>query len=33
MKLKKIATVVDTNEEFDWHRQPIEYYDDIPEED
>lgn len=33
MKVEKIATVVDTNEEFDWHRQPIEYYDDIPEED
>ena len=32
-KVEKIATVVDTNEEFDWRRRPIEYCDDIPEED
>lgn len=32
-KVEKIATVVGTYAESNWHRQPIEYYDDIPEED
>ena len=32
-KVKEVATIVDTNEQFDWRRNPIEYYDDFPEED
>lgn len=32
-EVKKIATVVDANDEVDWKRNPIKYVDDIPEGD